>query len=459
MFELLNITLFTKKLKYLYLFVKSYNKNKLSFIIMDKKPSVFPNKEQITAANEERARKEAFESEKNAATNQIYTGPTHLADTPEGHSDALFMMQERTRQQLEQKNTQGRVVVPELADPDSAVLSQRAAREKSEEQIRLRDEQLEKNIVQTQNYQRLAEEATNRPKSQYMEPANYYDNPNKVEYNDYIPPTPKKPEYNSQPQAPTEADAYILEISQPNYNSPFDVIPLPSKGKTYRNRKENIRLSYMTTADENILTSPNLLQSGQFLNVLINRKILEPELRYKDLLVGDRNAIMIWLRATGYGEMYPVTILDENGNPFDTEINLNELKTKNLGVEPDGEGLFDYYFKLSDSRVKFRMLTCGDSDEIERIVEEEKKNGVLIDNTSIYTMERTIVEVNGFRDRETIKNFVNSIRIKDGKEFDKYLESIESGIDLNITVGTPGGGSVDTFLPLNFGFFWPDFRV
>jgi hypothetical protein len=56
---------------------------------------------------------------------------------------------------------------------------------------------------------------------------------------------------------------YILEISQPNYNSPFDVIPLPSLGKTYRNKKPNVRLGYMTTADENILTK-NLLQSGEF---------------------------------------------------------------------------------------------------------------------------------------------------------------------------------------------------
>jgi hypothetical protein len=68
------------------------------------------------------------------------------------------------------------------------------------------------------------------------------------------------------------------------------------------------------------------------------RKILEPDLRYNDLL-GDRNAIMIWLRATGYGEMYPVTLLDENGDAFDTELNLNELKTKELGAEPDDEGL------------------------------------------------------------------------------------------------------------------------
>jgi hypothetical protein len=58
---------------------------------------------------------------------------------------------------------------------------------------------------------------------------------------------------------------------------------------------------------------------------------------------------MIWLRATGYGEMYPVTLLDENGDAFDTELNLNELKTKELGAEPDDEGLFDYTFKLADT--------------------------------------------------------------------------------------------------------------
>ena len=62
-------------------------------------------------------------------------------------------------------------------------------------------------------------------------------------------------------------------------------------------------------------------------------------------------------------------------------------------------------------------------------------------------------------DKNTIKDFVSAIRIKDGKDFNKYVDSIESGIDLNITVGTPGGGSVDTFLPLNLGFFWPDIRI
>jgi len=138
----------------------------------------------------------------------------------------------------------------------------------------------------------------------------------------------------------------------------------------------------MTTADENILTSPNLLESGEFLEILINRKILEPELRYKDLHVGDRNAIMLWLRATAYGEMYPVTLFDENNNPFETEINLNDLKTKKLGAEPDEEGLFFYQFPLCKASVKFKLLTCGDVDIIEKMVENDKLTGNPVNNAN-----------------------------------------------------------------------------
>lgn len=446
----------------------------------EKKPQVIPNKEQMASANAERAKKEAFEAEKALATNEIYLGPTKLPDTPIGHADALAMMQERTANQLKQKETFGTVAQPELAET-TAASTRRFVEQKSQDQIALRDEQLRMNIEQTQNYQRLTEEAMNRKQIKDFYPntnQNNLDNnwetrnkevnkqnnmTNNQSYEQGYTPRPvptQQPTSQPTPVATTSSvNPYLLEISQPNYNSPFDVIPLPSQGKTYHNKKNNIRVGYMTTADENILTSPNLLQSGEFLSILMNRKILEPELRYKDLLVGDRNAIMIWLRATGYGEMYPVTLLDENGDAFETELNLNELKTKNLGAEPDEEGLFDYYFKLSQANAKFKFLTCGEVDEIDKLVEQEKENGVLVDSTSTYILEKMIVEVNGSRDRNTIKDFVSSIRIKDGKDFNKYIESIESGIDLNITVGTPGGGSVDTFLPLNLGFFWPDFRV
>lgn len=422
----------------------------------EKKPNVIPSKEQMAASNAERAKKEAFEMEKNAATREIYTAPTQLSDTPIGHAEALIQMHERTNKQLEQSKIYGNVVEPDLAISTSKI-NLDATRKRSEEQMALRDEQLRKNLEQTNNYQKLAQEATERKYNTNI----YEDTMTNKQYEQgpTSRPVPVEQISYSVPQQPKGFDPYILEISQPNYNSPFDVLDLPSQGKTYRSKKEKIKVGYMTTADENILTSPNLLQSGEFLNILINRKILEPELRYKDLLVGDRNAIMIWLRATGYGEMYPVTLLDENGELFETEINLNDLKIKNLGASPDEEGLFDYHFNLAHADVKFRFVNCGDVDEIQKIVEAEEQNGILVNNSTTYLLEKMIVEVNGIRDRSVVKDFVSSIRIKDGKDFNKYVESIESGIDLNIIVGTPGGGSVETFLPLNFNFFWPEFRL
>jgi hypothetical protein len=165
---------------------------------------------------------------------------------------------------------------------------------------------------------------------------------------------------------------------------------------------------------------------------------------------------MIWLRATGYGEMYPVTLLDELDEPFETEINLNELKTKKLEVDPDEEGLFSFVLPLAKTEVKFKLLTCGDIDEIDKVIEKEKKDGVLINNATTYRYEKMIIEVNGNRDRLAIKEFANSMRISDAKKFNNYIDSIESGIDLNIEVTTPGGGSIATFLPLNINFFWPN---
>ncbi len=314
-----------------------------------------------------------------------------------------------------------------------------------------------------ENYQKRANEASVR--NNLNPNAGIYPQNDTSTFENRVPPIvpPKPPINNEYPENygknPSSIDSYIVELSQPNYNSPYDTLPLPSEGKLNRGCRESVRVGFMTTADENILTSPNILESGRFLDILINRKILEPSLRYKDLHVGDRNAIMIWLRATGYGEMYPVTLFDENDAPFDTEINLNDLRTKKLGAEPDSEGLFDYQFPLCRARIKFRFLTCGDVDAIERLVELDKAKGIPIDNTSVYTMERMVVEVNGDRNKDTIRIFSNSIRIGDAKKFNEYVESIESGIDLNIVVRTPGGGSITTFLPLNLNFFWPNIKL
>lgn len=427
---------------------------------MDKKPNVFPTREQRQAAEEQarlaaeqQANIDAYEAGVPIITKEIFENAIS-EDAPYSHIDAVEQMRRRTEEQMRMRE-QGQIVKdPSLAEIPTKPLTRQEQeileiRKKSEEQMRIRDEHLANNLRQTQSYQQQFDKASER-KNNAQE--SYQPQPSAPAKKPIMQPT-------NYGQVPSNVNPYIMELSQPNYNSPFDVLPLPSQGKLYRNKKANVKVSFMTTADENILSSPNLLQSGEFLQILIDRKILEPDLRYRDLHVGDRNAIMLWLRATGYGEIYPVTILDENNEPFETEINLNELKYKPLGAEPDAEGLFDFNLPLSKSFIKFRLLTCGDIDDIEKIIETEKENGIPVDNSNIYKLERLIVEVNGDRDRNMIRQFVRNMRVNDGKSLNEYIDKIESGVDLNITVGTPGGGSVSTFLPLNIGFFWPNFRV
>jgi hypothetical protein len=422
----------------------------------DIKPNVFPNNQPQKNNNLTDAEKlAAYEEEKIMVTNEIYSSQVQ-SDTPYEHMDAVEQMRARTEAQLRQKQEMGVVKEANLSERKTTVNYQEQQKnEEYNEQMRLRDEQLKRNMEQTDNYQRMSKEAMDRNKE-------YYEQKNME----------TKPTYQQQPSSPAMAtnptqvlnqkptiDPYILELSQPNYNAPFDVIPLPSKGKLYRSKKANVRLSYMTTSDENILTSPNLLKSGEFLEILINRKLLEPELRYKDLLPGDRNAIMLWLRATAYGEMYPVTILDEFDEPFDTEINLSELKSIDLEVDANEEGLLEFTLPISKVLVKFKLLTCGDIEDIEALVKRDEEKNIPLNNTNTYRLEKMFVEVNGERNRTIITDFINYMRIADSKAFNEYVNTLDSGIDLNIEVGTPGGGSVKTFLPLNVNFFWPNIGV
>jgi hypothetical protein len=251
----------------------------------------------------------------------------------------------------------------------------------------------------------------------------------------------------------------MAELSQPQMNQPYDVIPLPSEGKLYKNKKSKVKVAYLTAADENLLTSPNLLSSDDFLEILINRKLLEYDLRYKDLLPGDRDAIMIWLRSTGYGEMYPVTVLDENDIPFETEIDLSTLKVKNLNIEPDADGLFTFTLPLSRAVVRFKLLTMGEIEELVKLSEFLKEKNNLINTEPTLILENQIVEINGNRDKGYISDFIDTMRLMDSKKLRNYINSIECGIDTNVTFGTPGGGSVTRFLPFTIKFFWPDFSV
>lgn len=245
-------------------------------------------------------------------------------------------------------------------------------------------------------------------------------------------------------------------LAEPKWGAPYDLVPLPSKGKLYKGVRDVVKVSYMSGSDENILTSPNLVQSGKFLEVLIRRNLLEENLDYRDLHVGDRNAIMIWLRSTAFGNMYPISVYNSKGEVESMDFDLSTLKMIDLSVEPDADGLFDFTCPVSGDRLKFKFMTVGDEEDVEELLAKETESGVDVNNRSTYTLQRQIVSVNGDSDSERVRSYVNNMRIGDIKAFRTYVNNIESGIDLQVQIRTSGGESISTFLPINVNFFWPD---
>jgi hypothetical protein len=262
----------------------------------------------------------------------------------------------------------------------------------------------------------------------------------------------QQPQVQEQQAPPVQNQSMAIEI-------PYDIIPLPSKGLLYPGRKPNIEVEYLTAMDENILTSPNLLQSGKFVDVLLKRKIRPGQIKMDELLAGDRNAIIIWLRATGYGEKYPVTIETPEGEEFETEVDLTKLKQKEIGATPDENGLFDFTLPQSKKKIKFKLLTAKDEDELQKREDAQRKRKAEFSDSLTHKLGTHIMSIDGRTDKEWIHNFVRVMPARDSLEFRKYINKIEPGVDLSITVEGPGGDPVDTFLVLGPDFFWPDYGL
>jgi hypothetical protein len=246
-----------------------------------------------------------------------------------------------------------------------------------------------------------------------------------------------------------------------SFEIPFDVIPLPSKGLLYPGQQPTVKVSYLVASDENILTSPNLIKSGKVIDVLIERKVRDLPINYNDLLIGDRNAIMIWLRATGYGEMYSIKLTDPvTGEEFEKEINLSELKIKELTVEPDENNEFSFLLPKSNKNIKFKLLTVKDEETINKKNEtRNKKTKSPISNLLTYRLETQITEVDGIRDLNKISQFIQNMPAYDSLKFREYSDSIEPGIDLEVEVEGPSGEPFQSYVTIGPTFFWPNARI
>ena len=251
----------------------------------------------------------------------------------------------------------------------------------------------------------------------------------------------------------------ILASQNNEFEAPFDIVPLPSDGLLYPNKKDRIKVEFLLSRDENILTSPNLIRSGKILDVLLERKIKDADIKPEDLLIGDRNAIMIFLRSTGYGSKYPVKVIDPNtGEEFETEVDLSLLKNKGLGATPDENNYFDFTLPKLKKKIKFRLLTAGLEREIlERVdaLSKLNKNNQGISNLLTSRLVQMIQAVEGKTDKIWISQFVDHMPASDSLSLRKYIDKIEPGVDMEYTFTSPSGNVFKQNVPVNIVFFFP----
>jgi hypothetical protein len=240
--------------------------------------------------------------------------------------------------------------------------------------------------------------------------------------------------------------------------SPYDIIDLPSNGILYKNKLSKVKVEYLNALDESILTSPNIMRNGKFIDVLVKRKVKDLNgLDHIDLLLGDRIAIIMYLRISGFGPIYkvPIQLTDGSDRVVDGEVDLTTIKTKQLSVQPNESGEFEFTLPMSKKVVKFRLLTGRDELDIDAKDEiYSQRNGDGISEKARLRLESMIMEVDGVRDKIKISTLLNKIPLGDSLALKKYYAEIEPGLDLNVDVRIPGGGSIKTFLPIGPNFFW-----
>tara|TARA_R110000772_G_scaffold84376_1_gene178139 strand:- start:942 stop:1799 length:858 start_codon:yes stop_codon:yes gene_type:complete len=253
-----------------------------------------------------------------------------------------------------------------------------------------------------------------------------------------------------------------------SYKFPTEVIDLPSKGKLYPEghplASGTVELKYMTAREEDILTSQNLIQKGVVLDRLLQALIVTP-CNYDDILIGDKNAIMIAARVMGYGSEYKVEIEDPYtpGEKQETIIDLQTLRDSEIEWDLIGDtNAFDFELPTGKRSITFKLLTHGDEGKIAEEVKALKKNFKTrgyagVDAQLSTRLKYMILAVDGDSKPKTIRDFVdNEFLSRDTRAFREQIKKVSPDIDMTFTfVSDITGQEREMSIPLGVNFFWP----
>lgn len=246
---------------------------------------------------------------------------------------------------------------------------------------------------------------------------------------------------------------------------PAESVPLPSKGVIYDMsgplyNQETLDIKPMTAKEEDILTSRALIKKGTVLTKLIQSCLVDKSIDPDTLISGDRNALLVSLRITGYGADYNVEIdCPECSVRSKQTFDLSSLRIKRLEIEPvsQGENLFEVQLPVTKKVVRVKFLTGKDEREMMITTERKKKAGLNTDSTITDRLMQSIVSVDGITDKNKLSFFVKNIPARDSLVLRKFLDNYEPGVDMKSWMTCPScHEQSEVGLPMGASFFWPD---
>lgn len=239
---------------------------------------------------------------------------------------------------------------------------------------------------------------------------------------------------------------------------PTEMVDLPSKGVLYPKDSPlasgQIEMKYMTAKEEDILTNQNYIQNGTVVDKLLQSLIVTP-IEYGDLLVGDKNAILIASRILGYGKDYEFEYLGEKQV---VDLSLVKHKEVNTSLFKEGKNNFVFTMPTTGTNITFKLLTHADEQAVEQEVRGLRKLNKDSSTELSTRLKRMITSVEGDSETKTIRNFVdNYLLARDSRAFREYVKSIQPDVDLKFYPENGPDGGVD--IPIGVTFLWPDAGV
>jgi len=253
----------------------------------------------------------------------------------------------------------------------------------------------------------------------------------------------------------------MSEEQKQEFKFPTETIDLPSGGKVYSKDSPlssgKIELKYMTAKEEDILTSQNLIKKGIVVKKLLDSLIVGDNISSDDLILGDKNAIMVAARILAYGPEYRVEMANPNtGNLFEHTFDLTECEFKEIDVEISGNE-FDIELPFSKTKITFKLLTGRDEQKIDEELSSYKKLGGVAPELTT-RLKHTIVSVNGDDSQQAINNFVdNALLSRDSLFLRGEIMKVSPDINLDQEIEIEGE-SVTVTIPMTANFFWPNAR-